>query len=139
MGELPHGDVQLNLGALLRQLRRRLGIRVVTEIRIQISPTRYRVADIAVWRNDNIGTGIPTVSPFLVVEILSREDHMVRMLPKIQEYLALGVERIWIVDPQEQSAPLLPENPAGMTKLSPRENSSRSPASLVITTPPSSR
>jgi Uma2 family endonuclease len=115
MGELPHGDVQLNLGSLLRQLRKRLGIRVVTEIRIQISSTRYRVADIAVWRNDGIGTGIPTLAPFLVVEILSPEDRMVRMLPKIQEYLSIGVEWIWIVDPREQSALLYSQkNPAGI-------------------------
>ena len=114
MGELPHGDVQLNLGTLLRQMRKRLGLRVILEIRIQISRTRYRVADLAVWRNDNIGTGIPTIAPFLVVEILSPEDRMVRMLPKIQEYLFIGVEWIWIVDPQEQSALLYShKNPAG--------------------------
>jgi len=114
MGELPHGDVQLNLGTLLRQMRKRLGLRVVPEIRIQISPRRYRVADLAVWRDDNIGAGIPTVAPFLVVEVLSPEDRMVRMLPKIQEYLSIGVEWIWIVDPQEQSALLYSQkNPAG--------------------------
>jgi Uma2 family endonuclease len=49
-----------------------------------------------------------------VVEILSPEDRMVRMLPKIQEYLSIGVEWIWIVDPQEQSALLYShKNPAG--------------------------
>jgi|SRR5580698_4707736 Uma2 family endonuclease len=114
MGELPHGDVQLNLASLLRQMRKRLGLRVVPEIRIQISSRRYRVPDIAVWRNDNIGTSIPTVAPFLIVEVLSPEDRMVRMLPKIQEYLSIGVEWIWIVDPQEQSALLYSQkNPAG--------------------------
>jgi Uma2 family endonuclease len=104
MGELPHGDVQVNLAVLLRQFRRQLGIRVVTEIRIQIHSRRYRVADIAVWRDDNIGSNIPTVPPFLVIEILSPEDRMVRMLPKIQEYLSIGVEWVWVVDPEEKSA-----------------------------------
>lgn len=114
MGEIPHGKIQGNLYYLLRQMRSRLGILVIPEIRIQISPSRYRVADLAVWRNDDIGTGIPTVAPFLVVEILSPEDRMVRMLPKIQEYLSIGVEWIWIVDPQEQSALLYSQkNPAG--------------------------
>lgn len=114
MGEIPHGDVQTTLVSLLRQMRNRLGIRVISEIRIQISPTRYRVADLAVWRNDDIGTGVLTVPPFLVVEILSPEDRMVRLLPKIQEYLSIGVEWIWIVDPQEQSALLYShKNPAG--------------------------
>lgn len=114
MGELPHGDVQVNLAVLLRQLRRQLGIRVVSEIRIQIHSRRYRVADIAVWRDDNIGTGIPTVPPFLVIEILSPEDRMVRMLPKIQEYLSIGVEWVWVIDPEEKSAlSYSQKNPAG--------------------------
>src|SRR5579863_10638357 len=104
MGELPHGDVQLTLSRLLWRLRKTLGIRVVTEIRIQIGPRRFRVADIAVWRNDNIGTGIPTVPPFLVVEILSPEDRLVRVQPKIQEYLSIGVGWVWVIDPEEKAA-----------------------------------
>jgi Uma2 family endonuclease len=114
MGEIPHSAVQGTLYRLLWQLRSALGLLALSEIRIQISPTRYRVADLAVWRDDNIGTAIPTVAPFLVVEILSPEDRMVRMLPKIQEYLSIGVEWIWIVDPREQSALLYSQkNPAG--------------------------
>src|SRR5258707_6086821 len=65
MGELPHGDVQLTLAHRLRGLRKRLGIRVVTEIRIQINARRYPVADIAVLRDDNVGTNFPTVAPLL--------------------------------------------------------------------------
>jgi len=48
MGELPHAGVQGNLYYLLRILRSQIGIIVFPEIRIQISPTRYRVADLAV-------------------------------------------------------------------------------------------
>ncbi len=104
MGEIPHSDIQTTLAILLRRLRSTLGIRVVTEIRIQINRRRYRVADLAAWRNDNIGTGIPTVPPFLVAEILSPEDRMVRMVPKIQEYLSIGVEWVWVIDPEEKTA-----------------------------------
>lgn len=87
---------------------------MIPEIRIQISSRRYRVADIAVWTTDDIGAGIPTVAPFLVAEILSPEDRMVRMLPKIQQYLSIGVQWIWIVDPQERSALTYSQkNPAG--------------------------
>jgi Uma2 family endonuclease len=114
MGELPHSDIQGNLYLLLSQLRDRLGTRVNLEIRIQINQRCYRVADIAVWRNHNIGTGIPTVTPFLIVEILSPEDRMVRMLPKIQEYLSIGVEWVWVIDPDEKSAlSYSQKNPAG--------------------------
>ena len=113
-GDFPHGNTQGNLAYLLAELRPRLGIRVLLEIRIKISAQRYRVADLAAWRDDEIGTTIPTVPPFLVVEILSPEDRMVRMLPKIQEYLSHGVEWIWVIDLEEQTALCFSrQNPAG--------------------------
>jgi Uma2 family endonuclease len=104
MGELPHAGVQGNLYYLLRILCSRIGIIVFPEIRIQISPTRYRVADVAAWRAGHIGDRIPTVPPFLAIEILSPEDRITRMQPKIAEYLAIGVEWIWLIDPIERSA-----------------------------------
>jgi len=104
MGELPHAGVQGNLYYLLRLLRSRIGIIVFPEIRIQIGPTRYRVADIAVWRSRHIGDRIPLVPAFLAIEILSPEDRITRMQPKIAEYLAIGVEWIWLIDPIEKSA-----------------------------------
>lgn len=114
MGELEHGDVQGTLLYLLRQLKRRLGIRVAPEVRIRINPRRYRIPDISVWRDDKIGSGIPDVPPFLAIEVLSPEDRMVRMLPKIQEYLSIGVEHVWLIDPYEKSALAYSrQNPAG--------------------------
>ena len=114
MGELPHAGAQGNLYYLLRILRSRIGIIVFPEIRIQISPTRFRVADIAVWRSGHIGDRIPTVPPFLAIEILSPEDRITRMQPKIAEYLAIGVEWIWLIDPIEKSAICYSQrNPAG--------------------------
>src|SRR5258708_816133 len=104
MGELPHARVQGNLYYLLRTLESRLGIQVFPEIRIQINRTRYRVADVAVWREGNIGDSIPTVPPFLAIEVLSPEDRIPRMQPKIVEYFSIGVEWIWLIDPIEKSA-----------------------------------
>lgn len=114
MGEMPHSIVQKILMYLLTQMEGRLGIQVLPEIRIQTGPRRYRVADIAVWRAGYIGDRIPTVAPFLVIEILSPEDRVVRMLPKVREYLDLGVEWIWLIDPEEKQALCYSQqNPAG--------------------------
>jgi Uma2 family endonuclease len=104
MGELPHALLQGKLLVLLNELGSGSGLQVVPEIQLQISPTRYRVADIAAWRAGSIGTRIPLVSPFLVVEILSPEDRMVRMQPKIQEYLGIGVDHVWLIDAFERKA-----------------------------------
>jgi Uma2 family endonuclease len=114
VGELPHARLQAELVYRLRNLANMLGIQVLLEIRIQMSPTRFRVADIAVWRPGPIGDRIPTVPPFLVVEILSREDRLVRLQPKIREYLTHGVERVWVIDPDERRAlSYSPADPGG--------------------------
>lgn len=115
MGELPHGRLQKWLINWLTELEARLGLEIIPEIRIQIHATRYRVADIAVWRAGDIGARIPTVPPFLAIEILSSEDRMVRMQPKIQEYLSIGVEWVWLIDPEEKKAICYSQkNPAGV-------------------------
>ena len=48
MGESPHSDIQGNLYRLLWRFRATLGIRVMLEIRVQIRPRRFRVADLGV-------------------------------------------------------------------------------------------
>lgn len=104
MGELPHARLQAELIGQLSRLVKPSGFQVLAEIRIQVSPARFRVADIAVWRPGPLGDRIPAIPPFLVVEILSREDRLVRLQPKIGEYLAYGVEWVWVIDPDERRA-----------------------------------
>ncbi len=114
MGELAHGLVQKRLIKLFAPLERVLGLQVVPEIRIRVSSSRYRVPDIGVWLPGDIGTRIPTVPPFLVVEILSPDDRMARMKRKVEEYLSIGVEWIWLVDPEGRKAICYSQrNPAG--------------------------
>ena len=114
MGELPHALLQGELLYRLRQVASSLNLLVIPEIRIQVSQTRLRVADVAVWRPGPIGTRIPTVPPLLVVEVLSAEDRLVRLQPKIRDYLTYGVEWLWIIDPDERRAlTYAPSDPGG--------------------------
>ncbi|MCI0422221.1 MAG: Uma2 family endonuclease, partial [Acidobacteria bacterium] len=115
MGELPHSLVQTELIYFFRQIATQLKLQIRAEIRIQISPTRYRVADIAVWRSGKIGKQVPTVPPLLIVEVLSPEDRLIRVQPKVQEYLSIGVQRVWLVDPDKKQATEYSQNyPDGM-------------------------
>lgn len=114
MGELPHARLQARVIQVLSALAEPLRMQVLPEIRIQTAATRFRVADVAVWRPGAIGQRIPTVPPFLVVEILSPEDRLVRLQPKIREYLAHGVEWVWLIDPDERRALIYsPADPGG--------------------------
>ena len=104
MGEYGHGRLQFHLGRLLGQFEAQTGICVAVEVRIRINPRRYRIPDISVWRDKNVVGPIPNVPPFLAIEILSPDDRMTRMVPKIQEYLAIGIEYVWVIDPEEKTA-----------------------------------
>jgi Uma2 family endonuclease len=114
MGELPHARLKAELFLQLSNAAKGHSLQVLPEVRIQVSATRFRVADIAVWRPGSIGTRVPTVAPFLVVEILSPEDRLVRLQPKVQDYLSHGVEWVWAVDPDERRAlSYSPSSPGG--------------------------
>jgi len=103
MGEALHGDLQLWLGLTLRGLPLRL--RVIPEIRVQITENRFRVADVAAWlQGAPVGRGIPSTPPFLAIEILSPSDRTTRVVPRIADYLQVGVQWAWLIDPYEGNA-----------------------------------
>ena len=91
-----------------------LGLEVRPEIRIQTKHSRFRVADIAVWRAPFAPRrGAATSPPFFVIEILFPEDRLVRVQPKVQEYLGMGVEFVWLLDPYERQALVYTPGEAG--------------------------
>jgi len=71
------------------------------------NPDRVRAADIAVASRTRLpggpGKGFLEVAPELVVEILSPEDRWQDLRQKIAEYFAIGVDRVWIVEPENRS------------------------------------
>lgn len=70
-------------------------------------PDTVRGADIVFISQDRYARRGPSVfldvAPELVVEILSPEDRPGQVKQKIQEYLAVGVDRVWFVDPRRRS------------------------------------
>jgi Uma2 family endonuclease len=71
---------------------------------------RRRRRRLALWSHRPADPHRP---PFRVVEILSPEDRLVRLQPKIREYLAHGVEWVWIIDPDERALSSSPADPEG--------------------------
>jgi Uma2 family endonuclease len=103
MGEFDHSAMQAIILQLLFAQRREAGVYVFPELRVQVSPTRYRVPDITVTTQKGKGK-ILREPPFLCVEILSPEDRAGRMELKIDDYLAFGVKHIWMIDPRREKA-----------------------------------
>ena len=95
----PHSRAQGFLIETLGPMGRRLGFYAVPEQRVQIRPDRFRVPDVCVVYEKPEWRGIATIPPYLCIEILSPEDKLPETLEKIREYLAFGVEWIWVIDP----------------------------------------
>jgi len=71
----------------------------------QRNPDRVRGADLAFVSRDQataIPTGFLDFGPELVVEIVSPNDRWTDIREKIDEYFAIGVEQVWIVEPQSR-------------------------------------
>ena len=99
LGELEHASVADEILAWLRQHRYAWGIRSVSEIRIQVSPTRFRVADVAILSISAPIEQIIQTPPVAVIEILSPEDRFSRYTERLEDYRRMGVKNIWVMDP----------------------------------------
>lgn len=77
----------------------RWGIRVVTEQRVQVSPTRFRISDICATLASDPIRPILTQAPFLCIEILSKDDTVSQLNERIADYFRMGVRYVWVIDP----------------------------------------
>jgi Uma2 family endonuclease len=104
LGEFEHSFLQLFLGSIFVSHRSEWGIVAVTEQRIQIKPDRFRVPDLTVLRAGTPRERILTNPPLIVIEIQSPEDTLRRTTAKAAEYLAFGIEHVWVIDPYARIA-----------------------------------
>lgn len=103
VGERTHARLQLRVGAYLLAHYEAIGSEVFTEVRVQVSPSRFRIPDVCVTIGDP-GEEVLTKPPFLCIEILSPEDRMSRLEMRIQDYLQMGVPNVWVLDPLTRQA-----------------------------------
>jgi Uma2 family endonuclease len=104
LGELDHGSLQLAIATLLNNKRNEWRIRVVPELRVQVSAERFRVPDICVMSADAPREQVVRFPPLLCIEILSPEDTLSRMMERVHDFLKMGVRQVWIFDPRLRTA-----------------------------------
>jgi Uma2 family endonuclease len=104
VGENDHAYWQREILLYLCARERELGIYVIQEQRVQISPTRFRVPDIAVMLGGRPAEPIFTTPPLICIEVLSPEDRFSRLQQRIDDYLAFEVRAVWVVDPKTKRA-----------------------------------
>jgi len=118
-----HGALEIRLGRYLdefvtnRQLGRVMGGEV--GIYTRRNPDRVRGADIVFVSQERLPQppqGFLEVAPELVVEIISPGDRWQDVRDKLEEYFAIGVQWVWVVEPA-QRAVLVFRSPTEMQKL----------------------
>ena len=103
VGEYDHGHLQITLGAFLLSRANEWHIRVITELRVQVSDKRFRIPDICVLAADAPREQIVQYPPILCIEILSPEDTLSRMRDRIHDFIDMGVRQVWLLDPQTRT------------------------------------
>jgi Uma2 family endonuclease len=103
-GERDHSSAQAEVCFALMRLRAALGMHVFLALRVQVSPTRFRVPDVCVTLGPDPEEQILSRPPFLCVEVLSLEDRATVFQEKIDDYLAFGVPYVWVINPRSRRA-----------------------------------
>ncbi len=103
VGEFDHGDVQSAALEAINAFTLSLGIRARPELRVQISPTRFRVPDVCVLPAAWQRTQIIRQAPLLCIEILSPQDRLADAVQRSRDYLEMGVPEVWVLNPRNRT------------------------------------
>ena len=102
MGAPSHGGFCFRLGRYLGNRARQWKVLVSLEQRIRVAPRRVRIPDVGVFLRDRELEEVPTTPPLVCIEVLSPEDRWLGVEKRIADFLAMGVQWIWIFDPKRR-------------------------------------
>ncbi len=104
LGEKEHSIAQAFFIKWLAQHENDWGLEACPELRLRISSGRIRVADIAILPIKTPFEAVPTRPPVAVVEVLSPQDRVSRYQERLDDYRAMGVANVWVIDPMRRKA-----------------------------------
>ena len=102
LGSVPHSEAQARLLDFFRSLKQSFKLFAYPELTLRLSPSRYRIADVAVFCGGRPAEEYPTEPPEFAIEIVSKDDRHVAIVQKLMEYRRWGVKYVWLVDPWNQ-------------------------------------
>jgi Uma2 family endonuclease len=105
-----HGIIEVNVALELKAFAATREAAVMAgEVGIYTSrtPDRVRAADVILITAARLArepsAGFLTVAPEVVAEILSPGDPWQEVRKKVEEYFAIGVEQVWIIEPANRA------------------------------------
>ena len=99
VGQTDHSKLQRGLIVWFDSRSRELRLAPFPEQRVKISARRFRVTDLCVVALPEPDEQIFTQPPYICIEILSPDDTFPSLQERFDDYLAMGVPNIWVLDP----------------------------------------
>ena len=99
VGQKDHSKLQGEVFAWFRSRRKELRLSAFVEQRIKVSPRRFRIPDVCVVPLPEPDEQVFTQPPYICVEVLSPEDTFPKLQERFDDYLAMGVPNVWVLDP----------------------------------------
>ena len=104
LGETSHGGIQAWIAAIFQINKKQWGFRAFTETRVQVSASRFRVPDVCVLKTGHAPGKIIRSAPAMCLEVLSPGDSLAEMQERVDDYVQMGVQQIWVLDPVKKLA-----------------------------------
>jgi len=99
LGTKDHGKLQRRVLIWFENRRRELALTTFPEQRVRISARRYRIPDVCVVPLPEPDEQIFTQPPYICIEVLSPDDSFSKYQERLDDYIAMGVPNIWVLDP----------------------------------------
>jgi Uma2 family endonuclease len=104
LGTKDHSKLQGRIYAWFDGRRRELGLTAFPEQRVQVARRRFRVPDVCVVPLPEPDEQIFTQPPYVCIEVLSPDDSFPKLQERFDDYLAMGVPNIWVLEPGTRRA-----------------------------------
>ena len=104
VGTKDHGKLQRDILVWFHARGRDLRLAAFPEQRLRVAPRRYRIPDVCVVSLPEPDEQIFTSAPYICIEVLSSDDSFPKLQDRFDDYLAMGVPNIWVLDPASRRA-----------------------------------
>jgi len=103
-GELQHSLTMSFVVGSFGAQEEKAKLRALPVLRLRTSATRVRVADVAILPDKIPYEAVPSRPPVAIIEVLSPEDRVSRYQQRLDDYRAMGVVNLWVIDPIRRRA-----------------------------------
>ena len=102
VGKFDHNRIQALVLAWFMSQEKLWNVVAVPEQRTQVSAGRVRIPDVCLIRADIPREQVTQTPQLLCVEVLSPEDRLPRTTKVLDDFAAMGVQHLWIIDPRDR-------------------------------------